>query len=143
MATSLTFTGTLLASASLLTSGSQLTPVTIANGGSNGARIYSIAVQTNSTTAGNHVLYLSGSGYGQARICTLAVTANSGYTAGTAVFDYFGNSVAAGVFQKQKDANGVPYYNLPPNTSLQMSVTASTFLSSGTTSSIFVNGEYY
>jgi len=142
MATSLTFTGALLASSSFLVSSSQLTPVVIAQGGTAGSRIYSIAVQTNSTTAANHVLGLSSSA-GIARLGTLAVTANSGYTAGTAIFDYFGNALYAGVFQKQKDANGVPYYNLPPNTFLTMQTSASVFLSSGTTSSIFVNGEFY
>jgi hypothetical protein len=142
MATSLTFTGTILSSASLLLSGSQTTPIPIAVGGSDGARIYSIAVQTNSTTAGNHVLQVSGS-FGRARICTLAVTANSGHTVGTAIYDYFGNAAAAGVFQKQKDANGVPYYNLAPNCNLEMFTSASTFISAGSTSSIHVNGEYY
>jgi len=142
MATSLTFTGTLLASASLLVSGSQTTPLTIATAGANGSRIYSIAVQTNSTTAGNHVLQLSGT-FGRARICTLAVTANSGYNAGTAIYDYFGNAAGAGVFQKQKDANGVPYFNMPAGTSLEMFTSASTFISTGATSSIFVNGENY
>jgi hypothetical protein len=142
MATSLTFTGTLLASSSLLLSSSQLTPIVIAQGNSYGSRIYSIAVSTNSTTAANHLLGLSSSA-GIARLGVLAVTANSGYTAGTAVFDFYGNAVFAGVFQKQKDANGVPYYNLPPNTYLTMQTSASVFLSAGSTSSIFVNGEFY
>ena len=142
MATSLTFTGTLMASASLLLSSSQLTPVVIAQGGPNGSRIYSIAVQTNSTTAANHVLGLSSS-IGVSRIGTLAVTAASGYTAGVANFDYFGNSLYASIFQKNKDANGVPYFNLAANTFLTMQTTASVFLSSTTTSSIFVNGELY
>ena len=142
MANSLTFTGTLMASASLLLSSSQLTPVVIAQGGPSGSRIYSIAVQTNSANAANHVLGLSSS-IGIARIGTLAVTANSGYTAGTANFDYFGNSLYASIFQKNKDANGVPYFNLAPNTYLTMQVSASVFLSTGTTSSIFVNGEFY
>lgn len=142
MATSLTFTGALLASSSFLLSSSQLTPLVIAQGGPNGSRIYSIAVQTNSSTAANHVLGLSSSA-GIARMGTLAVTANSGYTAGTATFDFYGNALFAAVFQKQKDANGVPYYNLPPNTFLTMQTSASVFLSTGTTSSIFVNGEFY
>ena len=141
MATSLTFTGTLMASASFLVSSSQTTPVVIAQGGANGSRIYSIGVQTNSTTAANHVLGLSSS-IGISRIGTLAVTANSGFTAGTANFDYFGNAVAAGIFQKQKDANGVPYFNLAPSTFLTANTTGS-FLASGTTASIFVNGEFY
>jgi hypothetical protein len=142
MATSLTFTGTLMASASLLLSSSQLTPVVIARGGTNGSRIYSIAVQTNSTNAANHVLGLSSS-IGIARIGTLAVTANSGFTAGTANFDYFGNALFASIFQKNKDANGVPYFNLAPNTCLTMQISASVFLSAGSTSSIYVNGEFY
>ena len=131
-----------MASSSFLVSSSQTTPIVIAQGGTNGSRIYSIAVQTNSSNAANHVLGLSSSA-GIARLGTLAVTANSGFTAGTAIFDYYGNALYAGVFQKQKDANGVPYYNLPPNTFLTMQTTASVFLSAGTTSSIFVNGEFY
>ena len=142
MATSLTFTGALLASSSFLVSSSQLTPIVIAQGNSNGSRIYSIAVQTNSTTAANHLLGLSSSA-GIARLGVLAVTANSGYTVGTATFDFYGNALFAAVFQKQKDANGVPYYNLPPSTYLTMQITSSVFLSAGSTSSIFVNGEYY
>ena len=94
MATSLTFTGTLMASASFLVSSSQTTPLVIAQGGTNGSRIYSIAVALNSTAA-TLQLNLSGS-FGSARISTLSVTAQSGFTAGTAIFDYFGNAVAAG-----------------------------------------------
>jgi hypothetical protein len=140
MATSLTFTGTLMASASFLVSSSQRDPLVIAQGGTNGSRIYSIAVALNSTAA-TLQLNLSGS-FGSARISTLSVTAQSGFTAGTAIFDYFGNAVAAGIFQKQKDANGVPYFNLAPDTFLTANTTAS-FLASGTTASIFVNGEFY
>ena len=140
MATSLTFTGTLMASASFLVSSSQTTPLVIAQGGTNGSRIYSIAVALNSTAA-TLQLNLSGS-FGSARISTLSVTAQSGFTAGTAIFDYFGNAVAAGIFQKQKDANGVPYFNLAPSTFLTANTTGS-FLASGTTASIFVNGEFY
>ena len=142
MATSLTFTGTLMSSASLLLSSSQTTPIVIAQGGPAGSRIYSIAVQTNSIAAANHVLGLSSS-VGITRIGTLAVTANSGHTVGTANFDYFGNSVYASIFQKNKDANGVPYFNLAPNTFLTMQTSASVFLSPSSTSSIFVNGEFY
>jgi hypothetical protein len=142
MATGLTFTGALLASSSFLVSSSQLTPIVIAHGGSNGSRIYSIAVSTNSTTAANHLLGISSSA-GIARLGVLAVTANSGHTAGTATFDFFGNALFAAVFQKQKDANGVPYFNLAPNTFLTMQTSASVFLSTTSTSSIHVSGEFY
>ena len=123
-------------------SSSQLTPLVIAQGGPNGSRIYSIAVSTNSSNAANHLLGISSSA-GIARLGVLAVTANSGFTAGTAIFDFYGNALFAGVFQKQKDANGVPYYNLPPNTFLTMQTSASVFLSPTSTSSIHVNGEFY
>lgn len=142
MANSLTFTGTLMASASLLLSSSQLTPIVIAQGGPSGSRIYSIAIQTNSTTAPTLLMNLSSSTINNARIAALSITANSGWTAGTAIFDYFGNAVAAGIFQKQKDANGVPYFNLAPNTFITANTSAS-FISTGATASIFVNGEFY
>jgi hypothetical protein len=50
---------------------------------------------------------------------------------------------SSNLFQKNKDANGVPYFNLAPNTFLTMQTSASVFLSAGSTSSIFVNGEFY
>ena len=141
MATSLTFTGKIFSSASLLISSSQTTAVTIANGGDLGARVYGISITTNSTAAGIHVLSLSSS-IGITRISALSVTANSGWTAGTAQFDYFGNAVAASIFQKQKDANGVPYFNLAANTSLVMN-TSGTFIAATSTSSIYSFGEFY
>ena len=141
MATSLTFTGAAFMSASNLVSSSQVTPISICNGGSNGARIYGIAVQTNSTTAPVMVLNFSGSV--TAKMAAVSVTAGSGNTVGTATFDYFGNSVPAAVFQKQKDANGVPYFNIPANSSLTMNTSGSVFISSGATASIFTFGEFY
>jgi hypothetical protein len=140
MATSLTFTGAIFTSASLLISSSQATPVVIAQGGPNGSRVYGLAITTNSTAA-THVLGLSSS-VGITRISALSVTANAGWTAGTAQFDYFGNAAPAATFQKNKDANGVPYFNLAPNTFLTMNTSAS-FLATGTTSSIYAFGEFY
>ena len=82
MATSLTFTAAPFMSASFLPSSSQLTPIHIAKGNGTGARIYGIAIQTNSTTAPVMVLSYSSS-LGLYRISTLSVTAASGFTAGT------------------------------------------------------------
>lgn len=141
MATSLTFTGTLFTSASLILSSSQTSPVVIAQGGPNGSRVYGLGITTNTTTAAIHVLSLSSS-IGNNRISALSVTAFSGWTAGTAQYDYFGNAAPAAMFQKQKDANGVPYFNLAPNTSLIMH-TSGTFITTGATSSIFAIGEFY
>jgi hypothetical protein len=141
MAFDLTFTGTIFTSASLIPSASQGTAVTIAQGGPSGSRIYGIGVTTNSTTAGIHVLNYSSSA-GVNRISAVAVTANAGWTNGTANFDYFGNAVAASIFQKQKDANGVPYFNLAPGTTLSMFVSG-TFISAGSTSYVYAFGEFY
>lgn len=141
MATSLTFTGTLFTSASLLLSSSQTTPLVIAQGGTNGARVYGLGVTTNTTTAAIHILNLSSS-IGNTRISALSITALSGWTAGTAQYDFFGNAAPAAMFQKQKDANGVPYFNLAPNTYLTMH-TSGTFITTGTTSSIYTIGEFY
>lgn len=141
MATSLTFTGTIFTSASLLVSASSATPLVIAQGGKNGGRVYGIGITTNSTTAATHVLGLSSS-VGITRISALSVTALSGWTAGTAQYDFFGNAAPAALFQKNKDANGVPYFNLAPDTFLTMNTSASS-LSLNTTSSIFAFGEFY
>ena len=141
MATSLTFTGAIFTSASLLLSSSQAAPVVIAQGGPNGSRVYGLGITTNTTTAAIHVLSLSSS-IGTTRISALSVTALSGWTAGTAQYDYFGNAAPAALFQKNKDANGVPYFNLAPGTALLMH-TSGTFISTGTTSSIYAIGEFY
>lgn len=141
MATSLTFTGAIFTSASLLLSSSQTSPLVIAQGGPNGSRVYGLAITTNTTTAAIHVLSLSSS-IGTSRISALSVTALSGWTAGTAQYDYFGNAAPAATFQKNKDANGVPYFNLAPDTYLLMH-TSGTFITTGTTSSIYAFGEFY
>ena len=38
--------------------------------------------------------------------------------------DIFGNSTLAAVFQKQRDANGVPYFNLPAGWSINVTQSA-------------------
>ena len=140
MATSLTFTGALFTSASMLYSSSQLTPLVIAQGGDAGCRVYGLSITMNSTAA-THILNLSSS-VGLSRVSALSVTAYSGYNAGIAHFDYFGNAVGAAIFQKNKDANGVPYFNLAPGTFLTMNTSAS-FTTTNATSSIYVFGEFY
>ena len=46
---------------------------------------------------------------------------NSGNTTAAPSVDLFGSSNGAGIFQKQKDANGVPYFNIPAGHSLKAS----------------------
>ena len=47
----------------------------------------------------------------------------SGATANTTT-DIFGNSTLAAVFQKQRDANGSPYFNLPVGWSINVTLSA-------------------
>ena len=147
MATSLTFTGALFTSGSTLTSSSQFTLVTIAQGGNNGCRIYGSSALTTSTTATGlfRLIYSSsaagGVGYD---IGTVPVLANAGNTT-VAATDIFGQSVVASLFQKQKDANGVPYFNIPANSILQIksSGSAVTQMTTGSFMNIITFGEFY
>jgi hypothetical protein len=50
--------------------------------------------------------------------------------------DIFGNSTLAAIFQKKKDANGVPYFDLPAGWSInvtQSSISSVNYLVSGET----------
>ena len=146
MATSLTFTGTLFTSASVLATGSATTPLTIAQGGNAGCRIYGISGQTNSTTAtGYFRLSYSSSAVGGIGIDigTVPVAALAGQVA-VAASDIFGQSVMASIFQKQKHANGVPYFNLAPQSILQIRQSGSLpQQSAGANLNIITFGEFY
>ena len=147
MATSLTFTGTLFTSGSTLTQAAQTIPVTIAQGGSAGCRVYGISVVNTSTTAtGQFRLIYSSSasgGVGQ-EIGTVPVLASAGNTT-VAATDIFGQSTVASVFQKQKDANGVPYFNMPAESVLQLRASGSGTTQMTTGGSLFITcfGEFY
>ena len=147
MATSLTFTGALFTSGSTLTSSSQFTPVTIAQGGGSGCRIYGISAFTNSNTAtGQFRLIYSSSAAGGVGydIGTVPVLANAGNTT-VAATDIFGQSTVASLFQKQKDANGIPYFNMPASSILQIESSGSitTQMASGSSMNIITFGEFY
>ena len=150
MATSLTFTGTLFTSASQLLSSSQFVPVTIAHGGIAGCRIYGISALTTSTTAtGQFRLAYSSSATGGTGfdIGTVPVLANAGNTT-VAATDIFGQSTVASLFQKQKDANGVPYFNIPSGSVLQIRSSGSgaiptTQMTAGSSMNIITFGEFY
>ena len=146
MATSLTFTGALFTSASVLATGSATTPLTIAQGGTAGCRVYGISGQTNSTTATGYfqLIYSSSAASGTGIILgTVPVLANAGNTT-VASSDIFGQSVVASVFQKQKDANGVPYFNMASGSIIQIRQSGSAAqTSTGTNLNITTFGEFY
>ena len=125
MATSLTFTGTMFVSASTFTSASQSTTQSIVTGGALGSRIYGISAQ--SSSSGSVQLNIA---YSSSTIIvplySVVVAANSGVTGSVAPTDIFGSTAGSPVFQKQKDANGAPYFNLPTNSSIIAIVSGST-----------------
>ena len=123
MATSLTFTGTIFVSQSLFNSASQAAESVLVTAGPNGSRIYGISGVTNAT--GSVQVYIAYSSSTSIPIYTANVIANSGITSSVAATDIFGATVGAAVFQKQKDANGAPYFNLPANTKLMGAVSGS------------------
>lgn len=97
---------------------------------SNARRIYGIHVYN---TTGAPVFNLTGT-FGTSTAqglfnVTLAAGSN----------DIFGAANGAPIFQKQKDANGVPYYNIPAGHALSASI--STLANS--TGSVVVFGETY
>lgn len=84
-------------------------------------RIYGISsTNVNSASAQVLTMYLW-DGTSSKQMFQVNVPANSGATFGTAPVDVFGNSNAASLFAKQKDANGVPYFNLPTGWSVRVS----------------------
>jgi len=118
---------------------------------------FAVATNIAATTANQTILTTNASdrriySISQTQIGTTAMTAtiflNNGSTnfsiglgpaAGTVVnitTDIFGNSTLAAIFQKKKDANGVPYFDLPTGWSInvtQSSVSSVNYLVSGET----------
>lgn len=144
MAASLTFTAAPFVSASILASASQFTPITIAQGGDNGARIYGASVYTNSSTATGYFHLAFSSSAGTFNLTTVPVLANAGNTT-VASSDVFGAAAAASLLQKQKDANGVPYFNLPANSFLMWDASGSVTsqMTAGANHTITTFGEFY
>jgi len=118
---------------------------------------FAVATNIAATTANQTILTTNASdrriySISQTQIGTTAMTAtiflNNGSTnfsiglgpaAGTVAnitTDIFGNSTLAAIFQKKKDANGVPYFDLPAGWSInvtQSSISSVNYLVSGET----------
>lgn len=121
MATSLLFTGSAFAQLTNInvTTANQ---VILTSDATYARRIYGISQTQTTTTAMTATIFLNNG--------TTNFNIGQGPAAGVAASvttDIFGNSTLAPVFQKQKDANGVPYFNLPAgwNINVSQSSTAS------------------
>jgi hypothetical protein len=129
MATSLTFTSAAFAVATNIaaTTANQ----TILTSNASDRRIYSISQTQTGTTAMTATIFLNNG--------STNFSIGLGPAAGTVAnitTDIFGNSTLAAIFQKKKDANGVPYFDLPAGWSInvtQSSISSVNYLVSGET----------
>jgi hypothetical protein len=82
-------------------------------------RLYGINITSTFGTIETVTIYMSNTFDRQ--IYQVSVPLNSGNSITAPAVDIFGSSNGAGIFQKQKDANGVPYFNIPKAHSLKIS----------------------
>ena len=129
MATTLTFTSASFAGATTVavTTANQ----TILASNASDRRIYGISQTQTGTTAMTSDIFLNNG--------ATNFLIGSGPAAGTVAkitTDIFGNSTLAAIFQKKKDANGVPYFDLPASWSInvtQSSVASINYITFGET----------
>jgi hypothetical protein len=129
MATSLTFTSAAFAVATNIaaTTANQ----TILTSNASDRRIYGISQTQTGTTAMTATIFLNNG--------STNFSIGLGPAAGTVAnitTDIFGNSTLAAIFQKKKDANGVPYFDLPAGWSInvtQSSISSVNYIVSGET----------
>lgn len=103
-------------------------------------RVYGISVTSSDAGAQTVTFYLN-DGTAVYQVFQLSVAANSGNSTSVAAVDLMGSVYGAAVLQKQRDANGVPYLNLPAGWSLQYQY--GTALGAGEGLYIIVFGETY
>jgi hypothetical protein len=103
-------------------------------------RIYGISIASSDAGANTVTIYLH-DGTTSYQVYQVSVAANAGNSTSIAAQDIFGSVYGAGIFQKQRDANGVPYFNLPANWKVQFSY--ATLLGSGEGLYVVAFGETY
>lgn len=129
MASSLTFTSAAFAVATNLAATTANTIILSSN--ASDRRIYGISQTQTGTTAMTADIFLNNG--------TTNFLIGSGPAAGTVAkitTDIFGNSTLAAVFQKKKDANGAPYFDLPAGWNInvtQSSVASINYIVTGET----------
>ena len=103
-------------------------------------RIYGLSV-TSTDAGAQTVKFHLHDGSQTFQIFTLNIALNSGNTITAAAIDAFGSVYGASVFQKQRDANGVPYFNIPAGWKLQMEYNTAILAAEGLF--VLVFGETY
>ena len=105
-----------------------------------GMRIYAIAVFSTDTIA--HDVYLKiNNGTTSYRMGTTNTLANAGNTNAILTDDLFADAQLNAIFSKNIDANGVPYWNMPYNWSIVISLPV--VVTAGKEMNFFVFGETY
>ena len=143
MATSLTFTSAAFLQATMATASTAInTKFDILNTDStNSRRLYGIGVSNTLGSIETVRFHLTSATTSVAyQIYTLSVPATAGNSATIANVDAFGSVYGAALFNKQRDSNGVPYFNIPANWKLQAEFNTTL---TAATMSIIVFGETY
>lgn len=142
MATSLTFTSGAFLQATLATASTATnTKFDILGSDTSSRRLYGIGISNTLGSAETVKFHLTSATTSVAyQIYTLNVPLSSGNTTTAANVDAFGSVYGASIFNKQRDANGVPYFNIPTDWKLQAEF--NTTLTNATMSFI-VFGETY
>jgi len=83
-------------------------------------RLYGISCTSTFGTIETVSVYLW-DGISNKQMYQVSIPANSGNSTTISAVDVFGNINGSSIFQKQKDANGVPYYNLTAGWSIRIS----------------------
>lgn len=134
MATALTFTSAPFAQNTSFGTGATTDATILTADASYPRRIYGIVFTNSATQTPTLTIKVIDGSSNVGAVFTLAVT-----TGANVQTDVFGNSAAAALFQKQKDSNGAPYYNLPANWVIKASISANSTASAY----IHVFGETY
>ena len=103
-------------------------------------RIYGLSV-TSTDAGAQTVKFHLHDGSQTFQIFTLNIPLSSGNIITAASIDAFGSVYGASVFQKQRDANGVPYFNIPAGWKLQMEYNTALLAAEGLY--VLVFGETY
>lgn len=134
MATALTFTSAPFAQNTAFASGATTETTVLSADATYPRRIYGITFTNSATQTPTCTIRIKDGSAAVGAVFIVTVT-----TGANVITDIFGNSAAAAIFQKQKDSNGAPYYNIPANW------TISATLSANSTSSAYIHvfGETY
>ena len=103
-------------------------------------RIYAIAVYSSDTSARDIIININ-DGTNTRKLSTVSIPANSGNTNAIVTLDLFANGQLLAFFSKNRDSQGVPYYNIPIGYSITMSM-GSTITASKEVN-VYVYGESY